>query len=441
MGVYSVLRSALWRVRKYPADRCARLLEESQGWPRHRLESYRDEKIRRLIKHCYENVPYYRKVMEDRGLGSGDVQGLEDLTKLPILTKDIIRQEGSRLLSANVSTMQTSWTRTGGTTGQRIQVCKDIDCAAWSGMCYERGLTWGGKAVEEPAVFITGGTLGIDRTSLSNRVGKRLRGDVFIPAYELRADNAAVHFELIDRSHCRYVIGYASSIYRLATLAQETGRKVEFAAAFPTAEMLLPHWEEVIHDTFNCSVLPFYGCGEVNSLGFSASGCKGYLIPEEHALMELCHGDGSTALYGEGKFLVTDLDNYAMPIIRYMNGDAGEISAYNGHLPYSRIERLDGRCNSFLMTEEGALISGIIGVSVFRFTSSVMSYRIVQEEPLRLVVKVVPKNKLTEEDDRTIKTLLKKYLGKGMQVNIEEVSSIPSTESGKSVFVINQCLQ
>ena len=128
--------------------------------------------------------------------------------------------------------------------------------------------------------------------------------------------------------------------------------------------------------------------------------------------MEVMQADGTTKLYGDGRFLVTDLDNYAMPIIRYANGDAGKISRPNGGFPFSRIEKLDGRSNSLLMTDTGDLISGIIGVSVFRFTSSVKSYRIIQEEPLRILIKVVPKaDDISEDDHRQILALFKKYLG------------------------------
>jgi phenylacetate-CoA ligase len=153
-------------------------------------------------------------------------------------------------------------------------------------------------------------------------------------------------------------------------------------------------------------------------------------------------GDGSTQLYGDGRFLLTDLDNYAMPIVRYANGDAGKVSPPKGRFPYSRIERLDGRYNSLLMTDSGDLISGVIGTHVFRLTSSVKTYRIIQEEPLRITVKMVPKNgKVSENDERLVVDLFAKYLGKGITIRLEKVQELPIPPSGKSVFVVNHCLQ
>lgn len=442
MGLYSILRSARWLADNYPADEYAQLLETSVGWSREQLEDYRNNKLRKLVAHCYENVSYYRSVMEERQIKPEEIRCAQDLDRLPVLTKDIVRAHTKELMAKNVSDMTTTWAKTGGTTGEPIRVCKNRECSAWSSMCYERGLGWGGKKVDEPRILLSGGTLGIENTSLITRIGNALRGDLFIPAFELRADNALCYFDQIRRSKCRFIVGYASALYRLAVLAKELDQKIGFTAAFPTAELLMPEWEEVIRQTFGCFVLPFYGCGEVNSLGFSALQFEGYLVPEEHALIEVMQEDGVTQLYGKGRFLVTDLDNYAMPIIRYANGDAGIISGANGHLPYSRIERLDGRYNSLLMTDTGDLISGVIGTHVFRLTSSVKSYRIIQEEPLKVTIKIVPKHHgVSEGDERLVLGLFAKYLGNRMKITIETLSDLPAQPSGKSVFVINRCLQ
>src|SRR6185369_2389689 len=119
------------------------------------------------------------------------------------------------------------------------------------------------------------------------------------------------------------------------------------------------------------------------------------------------------------------------------NGDAGKISCAQGEVPLSRIERLDGRYNSLLMTDTGELISGAIGPHIFRHVPSVQIYRIIQEEPLRIVIKIVPKSDFSEEDRRLIINLLGRHLGSNMKITIEKVPDLPVPPSGKSVFVIN----
>ena len=379
--------------------------------------------------------------MQDNNIGPADLECAEDLDKLPVLTKDILRTHSKQLMAKEVSEMSVTWTKTGGTTGEPMQICKNMESDAWASMCYERGLKWGGLEVDAPRITLFGGSLGIDKTSFATRIGELLRGDVLVPAFELRADTAASYFSQIRRSRCHFVLGYPSAIYRLAVLAEEMAQDIVFEAVFPTAELLLPEWEEVIRRVFKCAVLPYYGCGEINALGFCRLETDGYLIPEEHALIEVMRDDGSTHLHGQGTFIITDLDNYAMPILRYINGDAGKISPANGQFPFSRIERLDGRYNSFLMTETGDLISGVIGTHVFRHFSSVKSYQIIQEEPLEIVIRIVPKPNFTKENQNLIENLFRKHLGRRMKITIEEVCSLPIPPSGKSVFVINHCLE
>jgi phenylacetate-CoA ligase len=309
-------------------------------------------------------------------------------------------------------------------------------------MCLERGLEWGGLSFEEPRVRLFGGSLGLGRPRLASRLGKLLRSDVFVPAFELRQDTVRAHVAEIRKSGCRFLIGYASAIYRLALLCEEVGEPLRFTAVFPTAELLLPEWEKAIRQAFRCAVLPYYGCGEVIALGFHPGDGRAYSIPEEHAVIEVTADGEPGALAGDGRFLITDLDNWAMPLLRYQNGDAGKISGPDGgQLPYSRIDRLDGRYNSFLMTDKGELISGVIGTHIFREITSVEAYQIVQEEPRRIVIRVVEKSQFTEADEKFVVELFTRFLGKGMRIGVEKVASIPISRSGKAVFVINRCLE
>lgn len=441
MGFYSLIRSVHWVLAGYPADSYRHLLDLSEHWSREQMENYRNDKLRKLIAHAYENVPYYKRVMDENKISPRDIRCAEDLVKLPPLTRDIIRTYSGELMAKNISKMTITWSKTGGTTGEPIRICKDRACTAWGSMCYERGLRWGGLDVDKSRVRLFGGSLGIDKTRFTARLTHVMRRDLFLPAFELQADTAISYFDKIRHSKSRFLLGYSSAIYRLAMFAKEMNQKIEFSAVFPTAELMLPEWEKIICKVFKCAVLPYYGCGEVNSLGYHILGTNAYLIPEEHALIEVLQNDRSTTLFGEGRFLITDLDNYAMPIIRYANGDAGKISGAEEGSAFTRIERLDGRYNSFLMRDTGDLISGTIGPHVFRHLSSVQSYRIIQEEPLRLVIKVVPNSDFLEEHEHLIEGLFARYLGSKMKISIEKVRELTVPPSGKTVFVINRCLE
>ena len=435
------LQRGWWALKNYPAQAIGTLLDESQGWRREELENFRDEKLRKLIIHCYQNVPYYRHTMDKERLRPTDIRAAGDLSKLPVLTKDTLRKHWKALRAQNIPEKHVSIVSTGGTTGEPIRVCKDRECQAWENMCAARGWSWGGLQATEPRIRLLGGSLGIAKPGIKAGFRTALRGDLVLPAFELRQSTATTYFDKIRKSKCRFLVGYASAIYRLAVLAKDMGEELGFAAVFPTAELMLPDWEKVIRQVFKCAVLPFYGCGEVNSLGFYVAKSNAYLIPEEHALIEVMRGDSSTGLSGDGPFLITNLDNYAMPIVRYANGDAGKIIPAIESSPFSMIERLDGRFNSFLMTDSGDLIPGTIGTHIFRLCTSVKKYQIIQAEPLRVVIRVSPKDGFCKDEEDLVLRLFAEHLGRRMKINIEKVDNIPSPPSGKSVFVINRCLE
>ena len=141
-----LLRHAGWALVGYPAYHIASLLDESQWWPRQQLEAFRDAKLRRLIAHCYQHVPYYHRLMDEGGVQSSDIQSAADLRKLPVLTKDTIRAHWHELRAENIPDKATFIAQTGGSTGEPMRIAKVLYSEAWANMCYERGLSWGGLA-------------------------------------------------------------------------------------------------------------------------------------------------------------------------------------------------------------------------------------------------------------------------------------------------------
>ena len=96
-----VLAPAMDLIRGTHTMSCLRELEESQWWPVERIEELQSERLRRLITHAYEHVPYYRRVMDERRLTPSDIRSAADLTKLPVLTKAAIVGAGDSILSGD----------------------------------------------------------------------------------------------------------------------------------------------------------------------------------------------------------------------------------------------------------------------------------------------------------------------------------------------------
>lgn len=435
----------LWRSKSYrmkpSTAEVLDFLDRSQYWALAQMQELRDRKLRELVVHAYEQSPFYRRLLDDHGVKPQSIEGMHDLPKLPVLTKDMFRTHWSELRARDVPDSQVSIRQTGGTTGIPMRIARDNVSTAWSEACYWRGFAWAGLTLRHRRVRLFGGTLGIQQVHRFNRLREWFRGDVFLPAFELGPHNVGDYAARIRRSGTRFLVGYASACYALATLAEAADESLSFRAVLPTAELCPQVWADIIARVFSAKVLPYYGCGEVNSLGYSCPDGGVYHTCDEHAVIEVENDAGQAALEGEGAFLITDLDNKAMPLIRYRNGDAGQLAAPGcpcGRM-LGRILRIDGRVNDMLLTTMGAKLSGVIATHLFRSINHVESYQVVQRVPGQATVRIVrgPGYDPAAEEPK-VYSIFRKHLGEGSQVAIEYVTSIAKTPAGKARFVINK---
>ena len=92
-------------------------LQESQWWSQHQLEEYQLSQLSKLLEHAYKNVPYYRRVFDERGLKPKDIQDFNDFRKLPFLTREIIGDNLDDLKARNYSPHKFEYVTTSGSTG------------------------------------------------------------------------------------------------------------------------------------------------------------------------------------------------------------------------------------------------------------------------------------------------------------------------------------
>jgi phenylacetate-CoA ligase len=197
---------------------------------------------------------------------------------------------------------------------------------------------------------------------------------------------------------------------------------------------------------FGAKVLPYYGCGEVQSIGYSCPDANEqiYHTCDEHVVVEVERADGSYSLEGDGAFLLTDLDNRALPLIRYRNGDAGALAAPGCKClrTLGRIIRLDGRVNDVLLTTAGDAISGVIGTHSFRVVDNVAHFQLVQDRPGQVRIRIVriPGFDPAVEEPK-LRTIFSRHLGATAEIEIQYVDEIAKTAAGKSRLVINAYLE
>jgi phenylacetate-CoA ligase len=158
-------------------------------------------------------------------------------------------------------------------------------------------------------------------------------------------------------------------------------------------------------------------------------------------VIEVVTACGWASLGGEGPFLVTDLDNHALPMLRYRNGDAGALASPGCRCGRSlgRITRIDGRVNDVLYTTSGSAISGAIGPHAFKMVEGVEQFQIIQGRPGQVAISIVclPGYAAAVEEPK-IDRIFRQHLGRDAEIAIRYVDWIPRTAAGKARFVINE---
>ncbi|MBA2311899.1 MAG: phenylacetate--CoA ligase family protein, partial [Actinobacteria bacterium] len=231
-----------------------RFLEQAQWWDRDRLLSERDRLLAELIAVSYREVPFYRELWDGHGIKPEDITTASDLAKLPVVTKDMLR-EGYPARTVRPTGQRTHEECSSGSTGRPFCVQEDAYTAGWYRASFMLALQWSGWRIGDPQL-----QMGMTPQRSRGRKAKDLFLRChYVSAYDLRDAALDAHLERIDRSELRHVWGYPSAVYLLARRATETGWCRELDAVVTWGDTLFPHFRKTIESAFRTRVFDTYG--------------------------------------------------------------------------------------------------------------------------------------------------------------------------------------
>jgi phenylacetate-CoA ligase len=269
-------------------------LEElnSTQWLSHdQLMALQVAKLRRLLEYAYHYVPYYRRTFIEVGFNPGDLQqDLSLLKKIPVLTKDIIRNNFSNLLTTEPERRRRmSRLSTSGSTGQPLVFMQDNDFRDAVTADVQRHLGWAGWSLGDLQALIWGSSLQNDlqrrlRTELIDWVWNRFQLNAFL----MNEEAMAAFAEHIRRYKPRILFGYATSIYQFAIFIRRNSYPdIKFDSIVTTAEVLLPSARQIIEDTFEGKVYNRYGTLELGGMACECDEHNGLHISVENNFVEI----------------------------------------------------------------------------------------------------------------------------------------------------------
>ena len=423
--------------------------EKSQWWRPTKLRELQEKKIKKMMRHVFNNVPYYRKAFKDKNLRPEDIKNKEDLAKIPVLTHQDVRQNLRDLISANKSKGWLFRCQTTGTTGHPLILYKDRNELGSANACLFRGWRWCGYRIGEKRALIWGRRLATSKyASLKERLVRFLTRSVFIGAWDLSENRIGDIVKRLNATKPTFLSGYTSPIYLLANFINQKGAYLKFNlnGISTTAEPLLGFQRKEIEKAFHCEVFDQYGCTEINSLGFECEEHTGLHIPIERVHIEFLDvDDDSPVSEGEtGRIVVTCLENYGMPLIRYDIEDLGikreESCSCARNLPL--MDSIVGRTIDLIKLPNGNILHGVFFMYALEDLEwiakyGIIQFQVVQKKPDHIVLKIQSQKKPSQQALETFEGLMKRQLG-DVVFNIEFVDQIPVSASGKRHYIISE---
>jgi len=413
-------------------------LKESEWWTEEKIANYQDEQVRKIVRHAYETVPFYRRFYDQYNVNIDKIKTVEDLALLPVLTKQIVRENQQQMVSMVYKKKNLKKVLTSGTTGTPLTIYFTKE-----GLAFQWAVWWRHKArfgisfKDEHLTF--GARVPIDQDSNTPPFWRKdyFNKRVYLSTYHISGETVKSIVDYLNNTDFVFYTGYPSAMYSLASLIEEKKLHLENKPKYiiSGSDALLPKYEAAIQRVFGAPVTDQYG---MNEFAGNMSRCE---QGKYHLDFECCYVEQQplpAAREGDSKLFFTGWGNYAMPFIRYEVGDYGKPTLKKCSCGRHSLcfESIDGRMEDYIVTPDGRKIVGMN--QVFEYAANAKEIQIYQKDVDLLTIFVVPDKNYGEDDNKALIRELRRRAGEEIKIEIKPVEEIKRAENGKFRAVISE---
>jgi len=420
---------------------CLRELCDSQHWSSRRLRALQRYKLRKLLRVARTHCAYYRDLLDDRGIDVDVDDPFEALAALPLLDKATVREHLGAMTNHRVPGGPIRF-NTGGSTGEPLVFYVDrrrIACDKAARMLTHQ---WFAAEPGEREVYLWGAPLELRAQDRLKAWRDRITNELLLDAFNLSPSTMRDYLERIAAYDPISIFGYPSSLATLAAYAESIRRPYpgkSLRVVFTTGEWLAPHDRRALRRYFGVPIANGYGSRDG---GFIAHECPdgGMHILEQHVLLEIVDDAGRPAPAGAtGEIVITHLDAWAMPLLRYRTGDLGRLlpQPCTCGRTLALLGVVAGRRTDHLVAADGSLQHALSAIYVIRELATVHQFQIHQDVERNVRVSVVPAEGFSARDAEHIRGGLRRRLGRDIDVHVQLVRAIALEKSGKYRCVIS----
>lgn len=374
-----------------------------------------------IFRRAYDKSPFYYRLYTEAGIKKEDIKCLEDIKKLPVITKDMVKKYAQEMLT--VPKWQVMVGHTSGTTGTPLTVY-----SSWPSIWWNQAYTYSarlrnGFKYGQPLVSLRGN---LDRNTMHMKV--HVSNTLYLSSYCINKDTIKTYYDVIIKHNPVAIEGYPSSLYTLSLCMSEAGLKLDIPVAFTSSETLLDYQRILIEKQLGTEIYDNFGMTEQTIYLQEAFNHQGYYELPGYSINE----------YLEDGEICTSLTNEAFPLIRYRSNDIIELAELDAEHPQIMVKSVEGRKEDFLLCKDGGRIQRLD--FIFKGVNHVRYGQLVQEKNGFLNVNIVPDFGFSKLDEKSIENNVIERIGKDnidFKINQIRESDLVYTKRGKFKFLIH----
>lgn len=432
---YSLILYPLYHALKRDGfNKAVRVALSNEALADQELMRLQQKKLQSILRHAIDAIPYYKSFK------AYDNSAELKLSDFPVIDKKVITENFEDFQWPEAAEEELLDNSTSGSSGISFKFKTDIASQA-ARMAYKFiNHSWLGISRSDRKVWLWGAALDLSSSqTIRGKVRSWVTGEVYLDSGDLSDQQLEKYYHFIRKFSPALITSYPGPMYEFALFCQKNKYTLpSLRAIISSAEMLYPYQRELIESVFLIRVANRYGSREFGDMALEDHTQQGMRINAGRVFIEVLDEELCPCAYGEeGDIVVTDLDNFGMPMIRYRLGDRG-ILLKNKSNQSPRLASVTGRSMDVIKMANGKKVGGTFWTLLMRKKPGIRQFQMRQVSPNKLIVYYSKDEQFSEGLLEYLNSKIQLQLGGDVDVQFELLESFPLPANGKHRIIINE---
>lgn len=405
------------------------IFRQNLSLSKEQMRNLQDKYVQQIVKYAYNHTKYYRDMLDSLKIKPAEIKCKEDLKKLPLLTKSIIKENIDLIKSDDHHSKNLIEITSSGSTGNQAIIYRSPYCDSIAKGVILRTMQLGGWNPWDSAAAAWSSMHDYKKVqkSLILRISLIVNRILYFNAYSYTKNDFHIWVDKIKRAKSKVFFGSAMPTLDFAKFLIENNITLPSVKTVITGAETLKG-RDIIEKAFRCHVHNHYGCNELESIAIETEK-NNFRVADDYVALNI---------HDNNEIIITSLHSFGFPLINYKLGDYGILqnSVFKeNNIPLSSLNLKIGRLIEDFLTKDGNIVnSSGIASDIASYKLPIKEYQLIQTNFDRFVVNFIPEQGFSQNHKTRFKNFLKEYFNQDINVTFNQVDKIPQEKSGKRLM-------